>query len=73
MCKCRGGGGRDDLDMEDVLVGNNDNNNNNGYSLVLFLRRAHSPFVIKKNNNGVNIELGKTDRLKTLCMMQINI
>ena len=26
---------------------------------------------IKKNNNGVNIELGKTDRLKALCMMQI--
>ena len=25
-----------------------------------------------KNNNGVNIELGKTKRLKALCMMQIN-
>ena len=25
-----------------------------------------------KNNNGVNIELGKTNRLKALCMMQIN-
>ena len=26
----------------------------------------------KQNNNGVNIELGKTNRLKALCMMQIN-
>ena len=26
---------------------------------------------LKKNNNGVNIELGKTNRLKALCMMQI--
>ena len=25
-----------------------------------------------KNNNGVNIELGKTNRIKPLCMMQIN-
>ena len=25
----------------------------------------------KNNNNGVNIELGKTNRLKALCMMQI--
>ena len=49
------------------------NNNNNEYFKVLFLRRAHSPFnKIKNNNNGVNIELGKTNRLKALCMMQIN-
>ena len=27
---------------------------------------------LKNNNNGVNIELGKTNRLKALCMMQIN-
>ena len=26
---------------------------------------------LKKHNNGVNIELGKTNRLKALCMMQI--
>ena len=26
----------------------------------------------KNNNNGVNIELGKTNILKALCMMQIN-
>ena len=25
----------------------------------------------KKNNSGVNIELGKTNRLKELCMMEI--
>ena len=25
----------------------------------------------KNNNNGMNIELGKTNRLKALCMMQI--
>ena len=27
---------------------------------------------IKNNNNGVNIELGKTNILEALCMMQIN-
>ena len=33
----------------------------------------HIALSIKKtNNNGVNIELGKTKRLKALCMMQIN-
>ena len=32
----------------------------------------HIDLSIKKyNNNGVNIELGKTNRLKALCMMQI--
>ena len=43
---------------------------------MLFLRRAHSPFIknLKKkqnNNTDVNIKLGKTNRLKALCMMQI--
>ena len=49
------------------------NNNNTGYILVLFLRIVYSPFIIKtnNNNNGVNIELRKTNRLKALCMMQI--
>ena len=28
--------------------------------------------INNNNNNGVNIELGKTNRLKALCMMQIN-
>ena len=28
--------------------------------------------IIKNNNNGVNIKLGKTNRLKAQCMMQIN-
>ena len=28
--------------------------------------------IKKQNNSGVNIELGKTNRLKALCMMQIN-
>ena len=32
----------------------------------------HIALSINKNNNGVNIALGKTNRLKTLCMMQIN-
>ena len=36
-----------------------------------YLSRVHCPFT-KKNNNGVNIELGKTNRLKSLYMMQIN-
>ena len=48
------------------IIINNNNNNNNGYFLVLFLRRAHSPFNKKnKNNNGVNIELGKTQQIKS--------
>ena len=44
---------------------------------MLFLRRAHSLFIknIKKKknkkNNDVNIELGKTNRLKALCIMQM--
>ena len=39
---------------------------------MLFIRRAHSPFIknIYKNktinNNSVNIQLGKTNRLKAL-------
>ena len=32
----------------------------------------HISLSIRKNNNGVNIELGKSNRLKVLCMMQIN-
>ena len=32
----------------------------------------HMALSINKNNNGVNIALGKTNRLKALCMMQIN-
>ena len=32
----------------------------------------HISLSITKNNNGVNIALGKTNRLKALCMMQIN-
>ena len=32
----------------------------------------HIAVSINKNHNGVNIALGKTNRLKALCMMQIN-
>ena len=33
----------------------------------------HIALSIKnQNNNGVNIELGKTNRLIALCMMQVN-
>ena len=50
-----------------------ENNNYNWYFEVLFLRRAHSPFIKENNNNNnVNIELGKTNRLKALCMVQVN-
>ena len=28
-------------------------------------------YIKKNNNSGVNIELGKTNRLKALCMMEI--
>ena len=31
----------------------------------------HIALSINKNNNGVNIELGKTNRLKALCMLQL--
>ena len=31
---------------------------------------AHS-YKKKTNNKGLNVELGKTNRLKALCMMQI--
>ena len=41
--------------------------NNDGYFQVLFLKRAHRPFMQGK---GVNIELGKNNRLKTQRMMQ---
>ena len=37
-----------------------------------FFSGEHIAISIKKNNNGVNIELGKTNRLKAVCMMQIN-
>ena len=58
------------LTKQTLTTLNHDNlNNNNGYFYVLLLHRAHSPFT-KKNNNGVNIELGKTNRLNALCMMQ---
>ena len=33
---------------------------------------VHIALSIKKCYNSVNIELGKTNRLKALCMMQIN-
>ena len=32
----------------------------------------HIALSIIKNNNSMNIELGKTNRLKALCMMQMN-
>ena len=32
----------------------------------------HIALIILKNYNDVNMELGKTNRLKSLCMMQIN-
>ena len=50
------------------------NNNNNGYFKCYF-SGEHIALSIKKqknNNNCVNIELGKTNRLKALCMIQIN-
>ena len=37
-----------------------------------YFSREHIALSINKNNNSVNIELGKTNRLKALCMMQIN-
>ena len=37
-----------------------------------YFSEEHIALSINKNNNGVNIALGKTNRLKELCMMQIN-
>ena len=51
--------------------GASNSNNNNGYFKCYFSGEHIAP-SINKNNNGVNIELGKTNRLKALCMMQIN-
>ena len=42
------------------------NNNNNGYFKVPFLQRTHSPLY----KNGVDIEFGKTNRLKALRMKE---
>ena len=41
---------------------------------MCYFSGEHIALSIKKNNNnnGVSIELGKTNRLKALCMMQIN-
>ena len=50
------------------------NNNNNGYFKCYFSGELIALSLKNKklkNNNGVNIELGKTSRLKALCMMQI--
>ena len=39
--------------------------------LICYFSGEHIALSIKKNknNNGVNIELGKTNRLKALCMI----
>ena len=39
---------------------------------MCYFSGEHIALSINKNNNGVNIALGKTNRLKVLCMMQIN-
>ena len=43
-----------------------------GELIALSLKNIYKKKLKKeeKNNNGVNIELGKTNRLKALCMMQ---
>ena len=57
----------------EVLNKHNNNNsyNNNGYFYVLFLRRARSPFIKKLQRCEHRIRR-KKNRLKALCMMQIN-
>ena len=37
-----------------------------------YFSREHIALSLKKTKNGVNIQLGKTNRLKALCMMQDN-
>ena len=41
-------------------------------SLKKYIENKHKQTNKQNNNNGVNIELGKNNRLKALCMMQIN-
>ena len=40
--------------------------------MCYFSEEHMAPSIKKNNNNGVNIELGKNNRLIALCMMQIN-
>ena len=48
----------------------------NGIDIIMVIFKCyfsgeHTAHALK-NNNGVNIELGNSNRLKALCMMQIN-
>ena len=61
--------------MIHIIIAVHNNNNNNGYFYVLFQQRAHSQYILNIDialsyKNGVNIELGKTNRLKSLRMME---
>ena len=40
---------------------------------MCYFSGEHIALSINENFNGVNIALGKNNRLKALCMMQINI
>ena len=59
----------------EMLRSFNNNNNNNGYFKCYFseelIALSYKKTKTTTNNSGVNIELGKTNRLKTLCMMEI--
>ena len=48
----------------------NNNNNSNGYFKCYFTGE-HIALSLK-NNNDVNIEVGKTNILTALCMVQVN-
>ena len=41
------------------------NNNNNGYFYVLFLQRAHSPFIYKKPKTRCKHRLRKNQQIKS--------
>ena len=49
-------------------------NNNIMGILKCYFSGEHIALSLRKNNNNndVNIELGKTNRLKALCMVQVN-
>ena len=45
------------------------------YIIIMVILKCYfsgEHIALSVKNNGVNLELGKTNRLKALCMMQIN-
>ena len=52
-----------------VVDHSDSNNNNNGYFKCYF---SGEHIALSLKNNDVNIELGKTNKLKALCVLKVN-